>query len=68
MKYRYYMLFRPPMPGAIPKGACEVVDFPDKRYCPEVDRTAWGYVEYEQPLSPQEVVRYEMAVAGSRVQ
>ena len=59
--YRYYTLYRPPMLGAVPSGFCEVVYFDERRYCPQVGREAWGYVEYKQPLSPQEIVNYELA-------
>ena len=61
--YRYYTLYRPPGLGAVPRGFCEIVCFDERRYCPQIDREAWGYVEYEQPLTPQEVVNYELAVA-----
>ena len=61
--YRYYTLYRPPELGTVPRGFCEVVCFDERRYCPQVGREAWGYVEYEQPLSPQEIINYELASA-----
>ena len=64
--YRYYCLYRPPAPGAVPKDFTVAVPYDDRRYCPEVERMAWGYVEYDKPLTPQTVINYEMAVAGER--
>lgn len=58
--YRYYCLYRPPMPGAIPKGAKEVEAFDERRYCPEADVRAWGWAEYDRPLLPEEVDEYEL--------
>lgn len=62
--YRYYCLFRPPVPGAIPRGTVGIFAFDARRYVDEIGREAWGFAEYEWPLSPQDVVNFELAVAG----
>ena len=60
---RYYCLYRPPCPGAIPRGMTKIVAFDDKRHVDEIGRDAWGYVEYDKPLTAQQVIHYELAVA-----
>jgi len=60
--YRYYCLYRPPGLNAVPRNFIGAIGFEQRRYCPEVDRQAWGYVEYDRPLTPQEIVNYELAV------
>lgn len=65
---RYYSTQRPLGPGTFPKPdgnkVLEVHNFDSRIYCGEVGREAWGYVEYEQPLSPEDVYRYELKVGG----
>lgn len=60
MKHRYYCTMRPPTPGAIPAGAVEVCSFDDRQYIPEVDRMAWGWAEYTEPLPYAVVHDYEL--------
>ena len=62
--YRYYCLYRPPMLGGIPKDFTIAVPYDERRYCPEINREAWGYVEYDKPLTPQQIINYELAVAN----
>lgn len=62
--YRYYCLFRPPMPGTIPRGMVKIVDFGERRMVPEIRREAWGYVDYERKLSEREMYEYELAEGG----
>ena len=59
-EYKYYCIMRPPMPGAIPRGPIEVCAFRDRRYVPEIDRMAWGYVIYTRELSYAEIHEYEL--------
>lgn len=49
--YRYYFLLRPPAPGTHPRGATKVVSFDQKEFVQEIEREAWGYVEYGKPIS-----------------
>ncbi len=61
-RYRYYLRMRPPMPGAVPNGR-EVVDsedFGDRTLVPHIGM-AWGWVEYESPLTQEQIDGYELA-------
>lgn len=60
--YRYYCIMRPPMIGGIPnsKLLVDAKAFEERRYIPEIDRMAWGWVEYEHELTMQEVYEYEL--------
>jgi len=60
--YRYYCILRPPMIGAVPRGMVNIVCFDTRRYVYEIEREAWGYVEYDKKLTPQQVIQFEMAV------
>lgn len=63
--YRYYCIVRPPMIGGLPFGRTiqEVKCFDERRYIPEIDRMAWGWVEYDQELSYAEIHDYELITA-----
>ena len=58
--YRYYLTQRPPGPGCFPAGAVAVGDYQDKIYVPEIRRNAWGWVEYPEPLTPEQIRNYEL--------
>ena len=53
---RYYSTQRPVVPGSYPKPigntVKEVVNFDERTFCPTIGREAWGYIDYELPLSP----------------
>lgn len=57
---RYYCIMRPPTPGAIPAGALNICCYEDRRYVPEIDRMAWGWVEYDHELAPADIYEYEL--------
>lgn len=63
--YRYYCIMRPPAPGAIPRLRIfsNFEAFTERRYIPEIDRMAWGWLEYEYPLTLAEVYEYELISA-----
>lgn len=63
--YRYYMTKRPPAPGAAPRTPAQVWTYGANGV--EFDRLGrvWGYVEYEQELTPQEVADYELTPGGT---
>lgn len=70
---RYYLTQRPPMPGAIPswRGANGVKPgtiacFDKRRFCEDIGREAWGYVEYEPPLDPKLAKQYELFPASEK--
>lgn len=64
--YRYYCLYRPPMPGTIPRGPINIEDFGERRMIDEISRPAWGFVEYPRQLTPHEVYEYELAEAPAK--
>lgn len=62
--YRYYCIMRPPMIGEIPHQTLwEAETFTERRYIPEIERMAWGWLEYENPLTPAEIADYELLAA-----
>lgn len=58
--YRYYTKNRPPAPGAVPMldTLLDVNPWPCKRR--EGDFSAWGYVEYSEPLTEAQIDQYEL--------
>lgn len=62
---RYYCIMRPPMIGGIPnsKKLIDAMAFEERRYIPEIDRMAWGWIEYEYELCPAEIGEYELIMA-----
>lgn len=61
--YRYYLLERPPGMGCQPKGVVIIQTFVHKDYVKEIDRKAWGWVEYAEPLTAKQVEEYELMEA-----
>ena len=61
MAYRYYLTQRPPTPGAVPESrrVRAVEDFGRKRYVQRIGE-AYGYVEYDQPLTQIQIHSYEL--------
>lgn len=61
---RYYITQRPVAPGTfpIPSGnkAVEIHNFTSQIYCEEIGREAWGYIDYEKPIAPEEAASYEL--------
>jgi len=57
--YRYYCRMRPPAPGAIPAEGIVHIGCYDRRVIVH-DLPAWGYVEYDRPLSEDEIEDYEL--------
>lgn len=64
MKYRYYCLFRPPMLGAVPRGFVEMEDYGERKIVIEAACVAWGWVEYDHPLTKQQIDDYELFPAA----
>lgn len=56
--YRYYLTMRPPSIGTHPKGSVNTVAFDRLERFDEF--MAWGYVEYDRPLTEKEVCDYEL--------
>ena len=64
MVYRYYTIYRPPSPGAVPHGFAAMKVWGSRPYVEEIGHTAWGTVDYASPLSQQEIRDYELAPAN----
>lgn len=64
MSYRYYSSQRPVSPGSFPKpvgnGVLEIVNFDRRTPCYDANCDAWGYIEYEKPLSKELARCYEL--------
>lgn len=64
MKKRYYSIMRPVSIGTYPRnGVEEIVNFDYRQFCPEINREAWGYIEYSRELSEKEAADYELIPA-----
>ncbi len=67
--YRYYLTQRPAMPGTFhkPQGnrVLSIENFDERTFCEEIGREAWGYVEYEKPVSAVLLRNYEMVEGGA---
>ena len=65
MMKRYYSIMRPVSIGTYPRnGAEEIVNFDNRTFCPEINREAWGYIEYSRELSEEEAADYELIPAA----
>lgn len=56
--YRYYLTQRPPSIGTHPNGTSNIISFDNKQDFEGVD--CYGYVEYENPLTPSQIDDYEL--------
>lgn len=65
---RYYSTQRPVMPGSFPKPegnrVTGVVGFDRREQVESIGRPAWGYIEYEKPLSDRDAEAYELVPEG----
>lgn len=61
---KYYSTQRPVTPGSYPTAGAESIEnYPDKRYCEDIDREAWGHIIYDRELAENEVSDYELTPA-----
>lgn len=65
---RYYSTQRPVMPGCFPKKTAveKIENFDTKTYCEEIGKEAWGYIEYRESLTKEEVDAYELTLGGMK--
>ena len=65
---KYYSTQRPVMPGGFPRPAGTKVitihNFDRRTYCPDIDRMAWGWIEYDTELSGKDADDYELVKAN----
>lgn len=59
-RYRYYLPMRPPSLGTQPKYADRFCDYDGRKYVDGIGREAWGWVEYNRPLTAKEQSDYEL--------
>lgn len=61
--YRYYSTLRPITPGAYPKPADNpamlIHNFDNREYVGKIGREAWGYVEYNNPLTKEQIEAFD---------
>ena len=59
--YRYYCIDRPPTLGGLPHATLwDAETFTERRYIPEIDRMACGWVEFVRELTPPEIADYKL--------
>lgn len=63
---RYYSTMRPVMPGSFPNRISveEIHNFDTKTFCEEIGREAWGYIDYNEPLTKEQAEAYELIHGG----
>lgn len=61
---RYYSTQRPISIGTFPNPTNNrpvgFINFDSRKYCEEIGREAWGYLEYKNPLTKEEARKYEL--------
>lgn len=62
--YKYYLTARPRSIGTQPEGYKDWEDYDDRKYIPEIEHRAWGWILYEKRLTQDEVKRYELIDAN----
>lgn len=66
--YRYYSTQRPVSFGTYPKPqgnkVLNIENFDERTFCEQVGREAWGYIEYELPVSDVLLKDFELVKAG----
>ena len=67
MVYRYYSKLRPVSMGTFPQNKNFITfnNFGERTMCDSIKDYAWGYVEYSTPLTPEEILSYDL-IDGSR--
>ena len=63
---RYYLTQRPPAPGSFPGKPVNMKAFDNRKHVEEIGRPAWGWVEYEEPLTEKQAADYELKEAIRR--
>lgn len=60
---RYYLTQRPPAPGTFPGKPANIKTYDERKYVSEIERQAWGWVEYEELLTEKQAADYELVEA-----
>ena len=57
----YYSTLRPVSIGTYPKeGMVKFKNFDKRTYIPDIEREAWGYLEYDRELTRKEMESYDL--------
>lgn len=68
---RYYVTKQRIVQGSYPESpfreVTQVVKFDKKTYCEDIGMAAWGFVEYKNPLHPEDVKEYGLLVIPSKI-
>lgn len=66
--FRYYSTQRPVLPGGFPRNVDveKIENFDTKKFCEEIGREAWGYIEYQKNLTKEEADAYELTLGGMK--
>ena len=61
---KYYSTLRPVAPGTYPKYPAnkplQIVNYDDRTYVEEIDRNAWGWIEYPELLPAHDLDEYDL--------
>lgn len=67
--FRYYSILRPITPGAYPKPADNpamlIHNFDKREYVGKIGREAWGYAEYNTPLTKEQIEAFDFVAESS---
>ena len=62
---RYYSRLRPIAPGTYPReGVQAITNDDDKSYVDEAGCEAWGHIDYDRELTPEEMNDYDLVPGG----
>ena len=69
MAYRYYSPYRPITPGTFPSGkkVVKIHNFDDYTLVKENHYIVYGYIDFESPLTEQEVRDYKLVAAKQEI-
>ena len=62
---RYYLTQRPPAPGTFPGKPSVIVGYDAREYVEDIERNAWGYVEYDEELTRKQASDYELVAENT---
>ena len=68
MNYRYWSVLRPVGPGTYPKKESNLMmgyeNYEKRRFVRSIGKEAWGWLEFEKPLAPNDIDSYDLIPDG----
>ncbi|CAK7060769.1 MAG: hypothetical protein BACD_02857 [Bacteroides rodentium] len=66
--FRYYSTQRPILPGGLPRNADveRIENFDTKKFCGEIGRKAWGYIDFREDITKEQAEAYELTFGGMK--